>query len=55
LPKDEVYYDDKTLDKVREVLENYLEFKSDADDIINDLHNVGILFRERVKEEVDGN
>lgn len=55
MPKDEVYYDDKTLDKVRKVLENYVAFEKDVTDVITDLQNVGILFRERIKEEVNGN
>lgn len=45
---DETYYDDKTLEKVKKVLEKYLDCGTQVIDVVTDLQNEGILFRERI-------
>lgn len=44
---DRTYYDEETLFKVNQVLSDYGFEPSEATDLISQLQNVGILFRER--------
>jgi hypothetical protein len=44
---DELYYDDKTLEKVTNVLRSHGLSSQLVTDLISDLQNAGILFRER--------
>lgn len=44
---DDLYYDENTLMKVREALGKFLKDDHQIKDVINEMRNAGILFRER--------
>lgn len=51
LTPEELYYDDQTLNKVREAIAKQGLWPASIDELINAIQNAGILFRERMPED----
>lgn len=48
--QEHLHHDDHTLDKVRQAFLEHGVSPESVEDLINDLHNAGLLFRERISD-----